>query len=272
MNELQTKLVEMLSFFHKLCVENNLRYYIVEGSFLGAVRHKGFIPWDDDIDVALPRSDYEKLIEIFKKNDSKYQLEVPGLNRDFIYSYGKLYDTETTLIEKSRYNIKRGIYLDIFPLDGAGNTLPEAIEHCKKITNFDNYICTKTCALNPNRKFYKNFAIFIGRCIPEFIFGWRWAQKKVLQLCKQKSFDSCEYVCNMFSTWREKEIMKIDVYGTPTIYNFEGIEIYGPQNADKYLSSLYGDYMTLPPEEKRVSHHGYVYMNLNESYKKTNHS
>ncbi|MBR6793653.1 MAG: LicD family protein [Clostridia bacterium] len=267
MNELQSKLVEMLRYFHEVCVENDIRYYMVEGSFLGAVRHKGFIPWDDDIDLGVPREDYDRLIEVFKRKDHKrYVLEVPGEQKDFVYPYGKLYDTETTLVEKTRYTVRRGIYLDIFPLDGAGDTKEDAKQHCRRITMLDNYACTKICALDPKRKFYKNAAIVAGRCIPEFLFGWRWAQKKAEVHCRKKTFDGCKYVSNMYSTWREKEIMERAVYGEPTLYEFEGLEVYGPQNADRYLSSLYGNYMQLPPEEKRISHHDYVFLDLEGSY------
>lgn len=267
MNDLQSKLLEMLRYFHTVCVENHIRYYIVEGSFLGAVRHKGFIPWDDDIDVGVPRQDYDRLIQIMKKSShKKYVLESPGENKDFIYSFSKIYDTETTLVAKSRYYVCRGIYLDIFPLDGMGNTQEEAQRHSRKITNLDNYICTKICAFDSKRKFYKNAAIVLGRAIPEFIFGWRWARKKAEAFCREKSFDACKYVSNVYSTYREKEIMDRDVYGEPTLYEFEGLMVYGPQNADKYLSALYGDYMQLPPEEKRVPRHDYVLLDLNKPY------
>ena len=179
MNELQSKLVDMLQYFHNLCVENQIRYYIVEGSFLGAVRHKGFIPWDDDIDLGVPREDYDRLISIMKnRGQGRYVLESPSENKDFVYSFSKLYDTQTTLIPISRYHIQRGIYLDIFPLDGVGDTKEEALRHNRKITTLDNYICTKICAIEPRRKFYKNAAIVVGRCIPEFLFGWRQAQKR----------------------------------------------------------------------------------------------
>lgn len=268
MNNLQHNLLNMLRFFHETCVKNNITYYLIEGSFLGAFRHNGFIPWDDDIDLGVPRSDYYKLIAVLKHcGNGKYILECPLENNDFPYSFCKLYDTDTTLIEKYRHNVCRGIYLDIFPLDGAGNTEAEAIRHCKKIVTYDKYIHTKTCAFRSRRKFYKNAAILLGRCIPEFVFGWQHALKKAEALCQSKSFYESKYVCNMYSAWREREIMEYSVYGEPTLYDFEGLRVYGPQNADKYLSSLYGDYMTLPPKEKRISHHDYLLLDLNKPYK-----
>ncbi len=268
MTELQSKLVEIMSFFHDVCTKHNIRYYVLGGTCLGAVRHKGFIPWDDDIDVGLPREDYNKLISVLKKNDcKKYYLECPLESKDFVYSYCKLYDTTTTLTENTRYKTRRGAYLDIFPLDGAGDTYDEAIKHFKKIEKYNNYVSTKVCAINPHRKFYKNAAIIMGRCIPEFLFGWRFAVKKVEALCQTKKFDDCRYVGNMYGNWREKELSPRDIFGEPVLYDFEGIQVYGPQNADLYLSTLYGDYMKLPPIEKQVTHHDFLFLDLNRSYK-----
>lgn len=268
MNELQSTLLDMLQFFHETCVNHHIRYYLIEGSFLGAYRHKGFIPWDDDIDIGVPRADYDRLIALMKNcRHEKYIFESPLENPDFPYSLSKLYDTSTTLVENLRYPVRRGVYLDIFPLDGAGNTKEEAIRHSKKVILYDSYIRTKNCAISAHRKFYKNAAIILGRCVPEFLYSWRKALKKAEALCRSKSFYDCKYVCNMYSTWREKEIMEASVYGEPVLYDFEGLRIYGPQNADRYLSNLYGDYMCLPPEEKRVSHHAYSHLDLTTPYK-----
>lgn len=268
MNELQSNLVGIMEYFHNVCEQNNIRYYILGGTCLGAVRHKGFIPWDDDIDVGLPRKDYDKFIEVMKLGDhGKYFLEIPLENKDFVYSYGKLYDTETTLTENTRYKTKRGTYLDIFPLDGAGDSPEDSLEHFEKIERYNNYISTKVCAINPHRAFYKNAAIVLGRAIPEFIFGWRWAYKKVDMLCRERSYDDCKYIGNMYGNWRAREIMEKNIFGEPKLYDFEGLKVYGPEDCDRYLSSLYGDYMKLPPKDKQVTHHDFLFLSLNKSYK-----
>lgn len=268
MNELQGNLLEIMKFFHNVCQKNDIRYYLLGGSCLGAVRHKGFIPWDDDIDVGVPRKDYDKLIEAMKKiKDERYVLECPLENKDFVYSFCKIYDTQTVLIENTRYKTRRGAYLDIFPLDGAGDSRGTAIKHFNKINRMNNYVSTKTCAINKNRAFYKNAAIILGRCIPEFVFGWRWAYKKIDALCRSKDFDESIYVGNMHGAWREREIMERSVFGQPRLYDFEGCQFYGPENADLYLTTVYGNYMTLPPKEKQVTHHDFLFLDLNKSYK-----
>ncbi|MBR5505916.1 MAG: LicD family protein [Clostridia bacterium] len=100
MNELQQKLLTMLNWFHNVCEKENLQYYALGGTALGAIRHNGFIPWDDDIDVGMPRDDYNKLREICSKyNAGQYYIEFPGINDDFVYPFCKVYDKQTTLVE-----------------------------------------------------------------------------------------------------------------------------------------------------------------------------
>ncbi len=266
MTELQQKLLCMLKWFHDFCVEFNLRYYAIGGTILGAVRHKGFIPWDDDIDIGMPREDYNELIKYMqypiKKNN--YVLEIPLQSEDFVYQYCKLYDYTTTLIENNRYKTKRGIFLDIFPLDGIGNTLEESKKNFKTIDRMNNYILTKTCALSSHRKFYKNFAIVLSRYVP--FPKWQSTLRKLERVCTSRSFDNCTFVANLVGNWHEKEIIKREWMGRPILYDFENIQIYGPQDAESYLKGLYGNYMQLPPIEKQKTHHDYIKLDLKKSY------
>ena len=121
--ELKKKLIDMLKWFHNFCVANNIRYYVLGGTMLGAVRHHGIIPWDDDIDVGVVSDDYLKLEGLFSHTkQTRYKFEGPSTEAsDYYYSFSKLYDTSTTLIENTKYRIKRGVYIDIFPLVGMGN-------------------------------------------------------------------------------------------------------------------------------------------------------
>lgn len=266
MTELQQRLLTMLSWFHEFCVNHNLRYYALGGTLLGAVRHGGFIPWDDDIDVGMPREDYERLQVEMQNEDagSKFVLETPLTKKDFVYQYCKLYDTTTTLVENTRYKTKRGIYLDIFPIDGIGNTVKESLHNFKRIDKKNNYIMTKICALSGRRKFYKNFAIIISRCLP--FPRWRKVLQKLDKECKSRDFDQYEYVANLYGNWHEKEIAQRVWFGQPQLYDFESIQIYGPSDANAYLTAVYGDYMQLPPKEKQKTHHDYLFLDLNETF------
>ena len=264
MTDMQSKLLEMLKYFHKFCVEHDLRYFALGGTLLGAVRHKGFIPWDDDIDIGLPRKDYEKLIALSSEIASPFLLEKPLINKDFVYQYCKLYDTTTTLVENTRYKPKRGIYLDIFPLDGIGNTIEESWRNFKIINKKNSYIMTKICAWSKHRKFYKNLAIVISPCLP--FPRWRKVLQKLDDICKSRNFDEYEFVANLYGNWHEKEIAKKEWFGMPMLYDFEDIQIYGLQDADSYLTAIYGDYMQLPSIENQKSHHNYIYIDINKSY------
>lgn len=268
MNDLQIKMLEMMSWYHELCEKNNLRYYVVGGTALGAIRHKGFIPWDDDIDVGMPRADYEKFQELVRTADigTRYKVEFPSEKKDFVYPYGKVYDTSTTLIEHTRYKTKRGIFIDVFPLDGLGNDKDEAISNFEAIDRKYNLLATEVCALRKERGWYKNLAIIIARCIPPFILSARKLIRQIEELSKKNSFDESVYAANAVGNWHKKEIMRREWFGKPTLYDFETIKVYGPENYHEYLTQLYGDYMKLPPKEKQVSHHDYMYFNTEKSY------
>ena len=268
MTDLQKKLLDMFSWFHGFCVENGLRYYAMGGTALGAVRHNGFIPWDDDIDVGMPRNDYEKLRKLVAnfKSENEFCFEFPSEKKDFVYAYGKVYDKTTTLVENTRYNTKRGIFIDIFPLDGMGDDMEDVRAHFKKIQKLNNLAHTRICAIRKGRKWYKNMAIVVSRCIPDFIIDARKITKKIDALGASRSFDDCKYIANCFGAWGEKEIHEKRIYGTPKLCKFETAEIYVQEDTDAYLRGLYGDYMKLPPVEKRVTHHDYVSMDLEKSY------
>ena len=267
MNEMQKKLVDMLSWYHEFCKKHNLNYYAVGGTCLGAVRHQGFIPWDDDIDVGMPREDYLRFEALMKKegNSGQYVLEMPFENKDFVYAYGKLYDTSTTLIENTRYKTKRGLNIDIFPLDGAGNSEEESRALFKKVDDKVNLLCTQVCAVSGHRKWYKNAAIVLLRYMPGL--SWKKTMKQIIELSSSRSFYEDVYVANYSGAWHYKEITKRAYFGTPQEMDFEDIKINCPQDTDSYLKGLYGNYMQLPPKEKQVSHHDYLFVDLEKGYK-----
>ncbi|MBQ6825225.1 MAG: LicD family protein [Clostridia bacterium] len=266
--KLKSKLVDMMKWFHQFCEENSLTYYAVGGTMLGAVRHKGFIPWDDDIDVGMPREDYNKLCKLIgNRLTGKYYLETPETEaRDFFYPYGKLYDTTTTLAENTALKIKRGIFIDIFPLDGLGDTEQEASKYLKKVLWFQNFYLARVLAVRKGRSFIKNAATVVVKIIPQFIINDRNLRLKLVDKCRKFGFYDFEYVSNITGNWGMKEMMPREFFGEPTLYDFEDMRIYGAQNYEGYLKSLYGDWRKLPPKEKRVTHHDFILMDLDKSY------
>ncbi len=268
MNAMQTKLMDMLKWFHGFCEENNLRYYAVGGTMLGAMRHKGFIPWDDDIDVGMPRSDYNRLIQLLgDQPQGNYILEAPEMcGKCFYYPYSKIYDITTTLIENTKYKIERGIYIDVFPLDGIGNSLEEAAENYKKIEKLHRLLITRVATVRKGRGLYKNAAVLLMRAIPNFIFNPDKLLKDLNTACAAIDFDGVEYVANLVGTWWGKEIVPRAFFGKPIKLAFENAEICGVEKPDEYLTALYGNWRKLPPAEKRVSHHANILLDLERPY------
>ena len=266
--QLKEKLVEMFKWFHCFCVDNNLRYFALGGTMLGAVRHKGFIPWDDDIDVGMPRKDYEKLAFLMQTKDCGiYTIETPdSKDEGFLYTFSKIYDTTTTLVENTRVQLKRGVYIDVFPLDGLGSTLQESKKRFEKIDFYFKLLLTRATGIRKGRSALKNLAVTFAGFIPDFFINNKKIQKHIDELCKQKDYDEFAYGGNLLGAWRFKEIMRVDIMGEPTLYKFEDMQIYGAEDYDGYLTHLYGDWRELPPANKRVSHHDYVYLDLNTSY------
>lgn len=268
MTELQEKLLEMLTWLHNFIIKHDLRYYALGGTMLGAVRHQGFIPWDDDIDIGMPRKDYNKLIDLI--GDKLYEgfyLETPySKNKEYKYPYCKLYNTKTILIEDTWPRLKRGIFIDIFPLDGLGNSEDRAIKKAKAITSRANFLWCRTCAIRRERALYKNIAISIAHMVPSIFVNEKKMILKMEQDCQEFDFDVAPIGGNVFGNWGTKEIMPSSIMGIPKLYNFEGLTIYGASNAHAYLSRLYGDWKQLPPIEKRISHHDFFEIDLSKEF------
>lgn len=268
LSDLQLKLLEMLKWFDGFCRENDLRYYAVGGTLLGAVRHGGFIPWDDDIDLALPRPDYERLGRLMEnRRFGNYILESPKTaDKCFCYPFSKLYDCSTTLVENKRQPMTRGIFLDIFPFDGIGDDIEEGKRFFKKVQGNYNLYLTLTGGIRKGRSLYKNAAVIAARAVPHFVVDPCKLRISLDAMCGRYDFDRSVWVGNLLGAWGERELVPREVVGTPVEYAFEDMTLLGVEQYDAYLTSIYGDWRQLPPKGKQITHHDFIMLDLTHSY------
>jgi len=262
LRDLQLKELELLVLFRDICDKNQLTYYISGGTFLGAIRHKGFIPWDDDIDVAMPRNDYDKFIRIASE-------EFQGDKQFWHYKSvlesrrpnSRLVDCSVK-IKNNSWKIAREepVWIDIFPLDGLPNSLLKAKFHKMRLlflkvmvgfANFENIQDNKE-----SRPWYEKTLLKFNKI---FSIGKHLDLNKQYDLLenalRKYSNDSSEVYFNFHGAYRFNSIFnKKKIYGEGISLEFEGTNFNAPKNYDAYLKQIYGDYMQLPSEDMRNKH------------------
>lgn len=255
----------MLAAFVQVCTELQLRYYLVGGTLLGAVRHQGFIPWDDDIDVAMPREDYE----IFLREGQKYLpeyyfLQHLGSELNYYANFAKLRDKRTTFVEYNvrKYPICHGLYIDIFPLDN----YPDNPREQKKMDFQQTLFRRRTRAaveIPPQAR--HSLLVELGLKATAVLTVLRWPNFRKALEAREKLHTSVKpgvQWANYCGAWGKKEIMPAAWYGEGAELTFGGLNVKGPKHYAKWLTRVYGDYMQLPPVEKRVGHHYAEFIDL----------
>lgn len=264
LEELHEAEVEILKEFLKIIKKLKLRYFLLGGSVVGTVLYSGFIPWDDDIDVGMPRNDYET----FLKEAPKYLpnhlfVQTIHTEKNHPWHFSKIRNSNTTFIEDSirDLDINHGIYIDIFPLDGIGNSKEKVFDIHKKYRVMNEIHIHKRLGHDNDRLLRKIYYSLLS--LPYTISK---IENKIQKYCQTYSFDKSEYVCNFFGNWGEKEIYKREWFGNGKIRTFESVKVVVPEDTNKYLKSMYGpDAPSVPPEEKR--HYHSREFDLNISYK-----
>ncbi len=246
--------LEILKEFERVCEALQLRYFCVYGTVLGAIRHKGFIPWDDDIDVGMPRKDYEIFME--KAQDmlaENYFVQSFQVEKEYLNPFGKLRRSDTTFIETESKDAKinHGVYIDIFPLDGyPKNKISEFLFKWKRIV-YNSYIYQERNARqfeNVGRK--QKILCAVGRFFIGNITPWE-AVKRKDKLVRKVDYDEADIVGCMVEDYPSKEAMLKKYFGNGKEVPFENVTIRVPENWDQYLKHVYGNYMEFPPEEER---------------------
>lgn len=260
---MQKLLLQLMIKFHAVCEKHGLIYNMCGGTLLGAVRHKGFIPWDDDLDVCMPRDDYEKFIRIAKTEYAEeFITEAPG-DENYIYPFVKIGMKDTVLIEGDmikNYGVRQ-LYLDIFPVDGYPDDLSEKGKkiYYDKIRDILKKHGKAIAPVRPSTLSWwrKPFVV-----VKFFWYGYYRLQgphkyvKHFLELTQKYKFEDCDKVAWNWVYWGRTWIAK-DKFLDRTLYDFEGHKFWSVRDYDDWLTRCYGDYMTPPPPEKRVQYHGY---------------
>ena len=260
---LQLRLLDILMVIHRMCEQHGLRYYLADGSLIGAVRHKGFIPWDDDMDICMPRHDYELLIQhAHEWLPKRYEFVCFELDSNYPLHFGKVQDAETTLIERPHLYYLGGVYVDVFPIDGAPRC-----RLAQRLWNTRYKFLTSMLYLS-HRDPYKHghgpsswMPLLVRRMMP--MAGW---QRAVRRCMTEYDFDQCQYVSFNHNDALGSMIDKTDVLGNPTPISFEGKTVWGLKDNHSYLTQLFGDYMTPPPADS-IHQHNFYYMDLNHPYR-----
>ncbi|EDS75178.1 LicD family protein [Thomasclavelia spiroformis DSM 1552] len=264
LKQIQRVEYELLVEVKKVCEAHNIEYFLIGGTTLGAIRHKGFIPWDDDIDIGMTRANYEKFLKLaplFLKD--KYQLQTPNNDKNIPYFYSKIRINDTIFMEycNRKINMHHGIYIDVFPFDIVPD---DDVEYKKMFDEFQHLIRLYSLRQIPDlaskpssllgiiKYFIRKILHFILKIIPADFF-----KRKLYKVATQyNDSNNSSYCCLNFPIFKTEYIKKEDLYPLRNhkfVMDFFPI----PNNYNQYLKTHYGDYMKLPEEDKQIGHKPY---------------
>ena len=259
LEELKKIQLDILLALHQFCTDNQIKYSLAAGTLIGAVRHKGFIPWDDDIDIYLMREEYNKLISLFPNvYQGNYSLITIERDNNWHRAFGKLCDNRTIEIEESRNQYDGiGLGIDVFPIDAVPDDIQEWKHYEKKRRFLRDFIVMKTIRYSKKRSLEKNFFMILCRFIM-WPFSFAFLSRKMNEYAQLHNGKGYSHVYeNSLGVYNsEHPWLKIDLDEVMES-TFEGHTVKIMRGYDDYLTTVYGDYMKLPPVEKRVTHHGF---------------
>lgn len=244
MREIQLNILDSV---HAFCMERGLRYSLGGGTLLGAVRHKGYIPWDDDIDIMLPRPDYERFLREYPGTHEHYALQNARLDPACYLMFTKIYDDRT--IQEEDIRLRNGVAIDVFPIDGlpAPEEIPVYIKALDK--SYQALICT-------TRMFGFRGISLLRYYLRKLKYPSRKENiRRIKEQLSSYDFETSTYAGAICGSYGEKELMPQSTFTTYLTLPFEGREYKAIADYDAYLTKHYGDYMQLPPKEKQVRGH-----------------
>ena len=262
LKEIQQVSLEILKDIHEFCVEHDIKYTLFSGTLIGAVRHHGFIPWDDDLDIAFTRPEYEKFVRIYesKKGYKLFCRERQG--KDVFLSYARVCEMERTFADDSNYpwtKEKKGVWIDVFALDGAESDYDLAVKQSKEMFRIWNASNRIRRAQRPLRN-CKKLSYLPRLILVKLLYGWQLYRSKLwdkhIAMCKRIPFEKAEYYSHhAWAGWGMREYYKTSAFSDYKLMKFEDGEFYVMQGYDGALRAKYGDYMQLPPVEERQPRH-----------------
>lgn len=247
LKEIQNVMLEMMADIDRVCEKNGIRYILDGGTMLGAVRHKGFIPWDDDLDIAMLRDDYIKFSKIANSElDKKYKFECIENNREYPYNFGKVFCLNTKYTEEftRNLNICHGVYIDVFPMDYVDSSKPKKLHLIHRLTSMLTQLRYAKLKLIHNVK-YQPFKILPLKLI-------NFLTDKLMRYSYRKKGEHIQKLCHYGPN---KPYVSKTLFTDTVKVPYETYHFSIPSEYDSFLTGRYGDYMKLPPVEKQKPVH-----------------
>lgn len=253
--ELRDVQLRLLDAFCRACEDHEIRYFAYYGTLIGALRHKGFIPWDDDIDLAVPREDYNRLTSI---NWTQYGVVFlsPDVRRNYPYKNGKIADTTTSLVEGVHHALDDlGVNIDIFPIDDVPQSAWRTFSEQKMLGLLSVLRDLKMVKSRRGRAASKNLALRAGKAMLAPVpIGTLLRRIDAVAAGKRVAG---HLVGSRVGPYGDREILPRQLFDGTVQVNFEGRQLPAPSGYHEILTRIYGDYMTPPPPEKRITHHAF---------------
>ncbi|MBO4434805.1 MAG: LicD family protein [Bacteroidales bacterium] len=253
--QIQDVVLGILKEFDRFCRSNGIRYSLAGGTLLGAVRHKGFIPWDDDADIIMPRPDYDRFVELYSRNEGRYRLltYAPGEEHWYVNCYSKMEDSWTMCQDKGFMGKHFGLNVDIFPIDGAPEDPKLQKKMCRTIVHYKRRVVHRQKPVYSLLRPHQGAPLAV---IQAHLHSMEYWLDKCQELLHTYDFNTSKYAGALCGMYGIREVFPQSIFTEFTDYEFEGVPLMGIKDAHTYLKSLYGDYMKLPPEsERQAGHH-----------------
>lgn len=259
LHEIQSVNLELMKDIHSFCVEHGIHYSLAYGSLIGAIRHNGFIPWDDDIDIMMPRPDFERFSAEYKSKNGYYLSSV--YDDDTYINYTRVYDNRTVVISPgvaSTHDI--GVWIDIYPIDGISDNKEISENQFQRLRHYTGLVLKwrKNKRKVEKSGLINGFKYLLNLTKLRFsgdIISWH---NKICDICKENNFGETKrcssLVCYEANKRNKQEIFLTEHFENFILHSFEDQEFYVASGYDAILKTIFGNYMEIPPKEKQISH------------------